>query len=294
MTTINLAIGPNCPVRCEGCYNYFAENPEEPLITADEITDFAAKAKEYGVSKATLSGGDPLFHPEIVAIARGIKGAGLEVKLDTVGTSFLDDVPILYKGRGLAPKVDVSSLKPHVDLVSIPLDGANQTTISRFRRGRHNLFAETLAVAGLLQKTGVSFGYNTVAHASNLSELPAIQRIAEDTGAKEWQIFEFDPNGPNPTSKKDLLRLAPGQFASETNMLKPVSGILMIVRKSLLDRSDAYFLIDSTGLAWQPTQEGARRVFGHISRDSDVVMSALKSHMSRVKDRQSTWRPINF
>lgn len=182
------------------------------LVSAEQVIEFATDARDEGVTQATLSGGDPLFHPEIVPILSGLKDLGMKIKLDTVGTAFLDDTPIVYKGRGTAAKVDVTEIAPHVDFVNIPLDGARQETVAHFRRGRANLLAETRAVAGLLRNAGVDFGFNTVANGRNLDELPAMRDIVEEEGAVEWQIFEYDPEGPNPTNKKSSLQLAPGQF----------------------------------------------------------------------------------
>ena len=162
--TINFAVGPNCPVRCEGCYNHFGETAQlGGLVTAEQIIDFAADARDEGVTQTTISGGDPLFPPEIVAIVAGLKDLGMKIKLDTVGTALLGDAPIVYKGKGVAPQVEVTELAPHVDFVNIPLDGARQETVAHFRRGRANLVAETRLIAGLLRNAGVEFGFNTVA-----------------------------------------------------------------------------------------------------------------------------------
>lgn len=281
--TINFAIGPNCPVRCEGCYNHFGDTARlGGLVTAGEVIDFAEAAKEEGITQTTLSGGDPLFHPEIVPILTGLKGLGMKVKLDTVGTAFLGDTPILFKGRGTAAKVEVADVAPYVDFVNVPLDGASQETIINFRRGRANLLNETRAVAGLLRDAGVSFGFNTVANTSNLAELPAIRDIAEEEGAVEWQVFEYDPNGPNPTNKKDALRLAPGQFDEVTSELVSTSGNLRVACKSLKARSGAYFLVDDSGTAWKPAGEGLRHIMGHISSDREQVLASLRQHIQEL------------
>lgn len=151
--TINFAIGPNCPVRCEGCYNHFGNTFQQGgLVTAEGVVDFAAAAQAEGVTQATLSGGDPLFHPEIVPITQGLKGLGLKVKLDTVGTALLGDAQMVFKGRGTVGKVDIADIAPHVDFVDVPLDGAQQDTVANFRRGRPNLLNETVTVARLLKE----------------------------------------------------------------------------------------------------------------------------------------------
>jgi len=158
----------------------------------------------------------------------------MKVKLDTVGTAFLFPARIVFKGHGRAPRIDVADIGPYIDFVSIPLDGARQETVETFRRGRSNLMAETRAVAKLLRDAGVTFGFNTVANASNLGELPTMRDIAEEDGASEWQVFEYDPSGPNPTRQKPRLRLAPGQFAQATGGLSSTSGRLRVVFRTAL------------------------------------------------------------
>jgi MoaA/NifB/PqqE/SkfB family radical SAM enzyme len=281
--TINFAIGPSCPVRCEGCYNHFGETAKRGgLVTADEVIDFASDAVGEGVIQATVSGGDPLFHPEIVTALSGLKDLGLRVKLDTVGTTFLEAAPIVYKGRGNAEKVEVIDIAPHVDFVNIPLDGATQNTIMNFRHGRANLLNETRAIAGLLRDAGVTFGFNTVANARNIHELEAMRDIAEEEQAVEWQVFEYDSSGPNPSSKKPTLRLEEGQFEAATRDLLSTSGNLRVVCKSLDTRSGAYFLIDDSGLAWKPAGEGLRQIMGHVTTDREQVISALRRHIQQL------------
>ena len=267
--TINLAIGPSCPVRCEGCYNHFGDTARVGgLVTAEQVIDFATDARDEGVTQATLSGGDPLIHPEIVPIVSGLKDLGMKIKLDTVGT---------------ASKVEVTEIAPHVDFVNIPLDGARQETVTKFRRGRANLLSETRTVAGLLRNAGVEFGFNTVANTSNIDELDAMKDIVQEEGAAEWQIFEYDPSGPNPSRKKDSLRLNPGQFDEATAGLITAMDNLKIVRKNLTARSGAYFLVDDSGLAWKPAGEGFRHIMGHITTDRTQVLVALRRHIQELR-----------
>jgi len=279
---VNLAIGPMCPVRCEGCYNHFGNTAGGPgLVTAAEVIGFAGAARAEGVGQATLSGGDPLFHPELTAITAGLAGLGMRVKVDTVGTALIGPARIVYKGRGRAAPVDVADLGgPAATLV--PLDGARQETVEAFRRGRGNLLAETRAVAGLLRGAGIPFGYNTVASTANLPELPAIGALAAEDGAAEWQVFEYDPGGPNPSARKPRLRLGPGEFAAATAGLKAGPGV-RVTCKSLDDRDGAYFLVDDSGQAWKPAGAGLRRVFGHITSDRPAVMAALAQHVADVR-----------
>jgi MoaA/NifB/PqqE/SkfB family radical SAM enzyme len=213
----------------------------------------------------------------------GLKDLGIKIKLDTVGTNLLGDSAIAYKGKGTASKVEVTEIAPHVDFVSIPLDGARQETVAKFRLGRAELLKETRAVASLLSNAGVEFGFNTVANTSNIDELGAIKDIVEQEGASEWQIFEYDPSGPNPSRKKDSLRLKLGQFDEATAGLVTAKDNLKIVRKNLTARSGVYFLVDDSGLAWKPAGEGFRHIMGHITSDRTQVLAALRRHIQELR-----------
>jgi MoaA/NifB/PqqE/SkfB family radical SAM enzyme len=126
----------------------------------------------------------------------------------------------------------------------------------------------------------VRFGFNTVAHAANISKLEEIRKIAENLGAYEWQVFEYDTSGPNPTNKKASLQLAEGVFDVVTSQLVSQST-MKIVCKSLQKRTGSYFLIDDSGMAWQPLGEQQRKIIGHITRDRAIVLDALRSHISQ-------------
>lgn len=282
--TIIFSVGPNCPVRCEGCYNHFGNTAKHGgLISAHEILEFAEAAAENGLIQSTVAGGDPLFHPEIVAILKGFKSMKLRVKLDTVGTSLLGDARIVFKGKGMSSAVAVETVTPHVDFVNIPLDGASQKTMEAFRKGRAHLFDETRRIGSILRAHDVRFGYNTVVNTANIKEIEAIRVIAEEDGASEWQLFEYDPKGPNPTLHRDHLSLTHGQFDNAVSKMLPSRGTMKIDYKSLKDRTGAYFLIDDSGLAWKPSGAGERFIIGHVTRNRERVLDAWKRHVTEMR-----------
>jgi MoaA/NifB/PqqE/SkfB family radical SAM enzyme len=278
---LNIAAGPDCPTRCEGCYNFFGDTakPERDLVTAEQITDLVAAAKEDGVQQVTLYGGDPLHHPQIVEIVRNLDALKMHVKLDTVGTAFMSPVRAIYKGRGMRPLVPIEDIKPYVRFISIPLDGSKQTILQHFRKGRPELFEETLEVAEALRNAGMRFGINAVANAANIDDLVNIKDIAQEAGAEELQVFEFDYEGPNPSTRRDVLRLAPGRFATAASLLKEQENSEMgVVCKPFEGRAGSYFMIDDSGIAYTRTTGGGRQEIGHIAHDKDIVLQALHKH----------------
>lgn len=281
---LNLAIGPNCPVRCAGCYNHFGNSfSAGGLVAADEIISFATDVRDRDIDGATLSGGDPLFHPEIKDILLGLHDLGFRTKLDTVGTALLEDSRIVFKGRGTVPQIQIDDIKDTLESVTLPLDGADQETVQQFRKGRKNLLQETLAVADLLVSAGVTLEFNTVVSSCNMNQLNEVEKIAEDAGAKTWHIFEYDPSGPNPSSRKEALSLKSGEYAAAVSQIGQFStgGMQNVVRaQDSRVGEGAYFFISDTGNAWCPTGDADTPIrYGHITKDRRNVLVAYDRYL---------------
>jgi MoaA/NifB/PqqE/SkfB family radical SAM enzyme len=286
---INLAIGPSCFVRCRGCYNFFGNTHRRGgLISATEIIDFVTAARLIGVTKLTLSGGDPLTHPEILTIIRETADLGLIVKLDTVGTAFLGAARKIFYGQGEVQRVSVGDVAPYVSVVGLPLDGAQDATIREFRRGRPGLVNETRLAARLLIRAGVRLCINTVAHRLNVGEVTTMQALVAEMGAHEWQIFEFQPIGPLGSHSANALELPEGEFENLARLIALESSGSVhpkIECKSRRDREKLYFMVDDTGLAWTPASIGpVRTTIGHITHERQTVLTHLARHVQQASN----------
>ncbi len=298
---LNLAIGPDCPVRCEGCYNVFGDRRNSnDLVSASEVIAFAEAAAERDIDSITLSGGDPLHHPEIVDIVNGLRPFAAYLQMDTVGTAFLGETAVLYKGvapHATVPRVDLKSIASRLDLLSLPLDTTHQSSLA-FRKGRPHLFEETLEIARLVKDADVSLGINTVVTAANIARLLDIREVVEDLRASAWQLFQYDPLGPNPSLKKDVLQVSDEQFIAAT---KPIESEVLvedgrvvspwITVKSLTKRIGDYVMIDATGLAHHEellTVDGVQRkefrAIGHIVHDKSLVIDAIFTLQQKRQD----------
>lgn len=276
-------------MRCEGCYNNFGETfSTGGLVTAEEITNFAADIKERDIDGVTLSGGDPLFHPEIDGILGGLHDIGYRIKVDTVGTALLEDSRIVYKGRGAVPRVDIEAVKHTLESVTLPLDGVDQGTIENFRRGRKNIFEETKLIAYLLAEAGVDYGFNTVVNAQNKHQVKDIGELALSLGAFEWHVFEYDANGPNPSRQKENLRISYEEFEAATAELDqiPMDGMRLDLRtRDSRVGAGAYFFVNDAGEAWSPNEEGGQTRYGHIARDREKVLKAYDTYLSAFQQK---------
>jgi radical SAM protein with 4Fe4S-binding SPASM domain len=128
-----------------------------------------------------LSGGEPLFRPDLFDIgAYGVE-SGFRMALATNGTLVTERVAAHIADAGFAR-------------VAISLDGARAATHDRFRGlvGSH-----ALALRGLraLRAEGVSVQINSTIAKHNVSELPAMLDLALEIGADALHLFMLVPVG---------------------------------------------------------------------------------------------------
>jgi MoaA/NifB/PqqE/SkfB family radical SAM enzyme len=288
---INLSVARSCFVRCDGCYNHFGRVNE--LAGTDVIVAFLDRAHRAGVGKVTLCGGDPLARPDILPLLEHIKELGFVVNLDTVGTPLLGAVSTVFYGRRPVPRVEAGSLARLVDLIGIPVDGANNATVATFRTGRADLLDEQQQVLRVLDGDRARVCVNTVVHRQNIAEVPSIfPLICRYPCVVKWQLFQFSPTGPLGFRNRDGYLIDEDSFLAldahlcDEAAARHWSGDIEL--KTNARRRDAYVLVDSEGLAWQPNKAAAtdrRVIVGDIKRPEDharILDAVLRLRRPRV------------
>jgi AdoMet-dependent heme synthase len=170
-----------CNLTCRHCRAVPQKRlaPDE-LSTADAfnlIDAIATVAKPVMV----LSGGEPLFRPDIFDIAAYGVESGFRMALATNGTLVTERVAAHIADAGFSR-------------VAISLDGANPETHAKFRGlpGSH-----ALALRGLrnLRAEGVSVQINSTIAKHNVTELPALLDLALAIEADALHLFMLVPVG---------------------------------------------------------------------------------------------------
>lgn len=141
------------------------------------IDDIAAAGKPVFV----LSGGEPLFRPDIYEIARYASDAGLPVALATNGTLIDDQVAAQIKESG-------------VRRVSISFDGADAATHDAFR-GLKGSFAAAIRGFKALRKVGLPVQINTTVAKHNEDQMEAMLAMAKELDAVGLHLFLLVPVG---------------------------------------------------------------------------------------------------
>ena len=128
-----------------------------------------------------LSGGEPLFRPDLFEIAEYGVATGFRMALATNGT--------LVDQRVAAKIADAG-----ISRVAISLDGADPDTHDRFRGlpGSHGL-----ALRGIrnLRAEGVSVQINTTIAKHNVGQVPSMLDLALELGADALHLFMLVPVG---------------------------------------------------------------------------------------------------
>lgn len=170
-----------CNLACIHCRRMTVADQLLPqdLTTAEAfrlIDEIAAFARPIFV----LSGGEPLFRPDIFDIARHASDAGLIVALATNGTLIDRNVAQAIKESG-------------VRRVSVSFDGADASTHDIFR-GK-GAFDKSIAGMEHLRAVGVPYQINTTVARHNAHQMDETLALAKGLGAAALHLFLLVPVG---------------------------------------------------------------------------------------------------
>jgi len=112
---LRISITDRCNLRCIYCMPWgvprCAEKSE--LLTARTLLSFIKTARNYGLKKVRLTGGEPLLREDVLELVRGIKELGVEDLSLTTNGLLLDEKAPALKRAGLdRVNVSLDSMRP--------------------------------------------------------------------------------------------------------------------------------------------------------------------------------------
>ena len=168
-----------CNLECIHCRRITVADQLLPLdLTTEEAFNLVDQIAEFGRPIFVLSGGEPLFRPDIFDIARHAADAGLIVALATNGT-LID--------RAVAGKIKEAGIRR----ASISFDGADAATHDIFRGS--GAFDQALAGMKHLRDAGVPYQINTTVARHNVNQMPETLALAREMGAAALHLFLLVP-----------------------------------------------------------------------------------------------------
>lgn len=224
-----LKITDRCDLRCSHCFVSATAAGED--MSAAALRGAIGRLLAARVANVTITGGEPLLHPELPAILSDLVGAGLSVTVCTNGVSLDDDVICHAAALGRVS-------------FNVSLDGARAESHGKFR-GDASSFERTvanirrLAEAGLLK--GILCTPNNMAEPAEYTE---ILELASEAGASYFLLNPLSSFGRGIPNRRfavdqrgmrvirDRLELASGPDSPERalirfpNSSKPLTGCI--------------------------------------------------------------------
>jgi AdoMet-dependent heme synthase len=150
-------------------------------MTTEESVAFIDQLAAFAKPILVLSGGEPLFRPDIFQIATHARDRGLPVALATNGT--LIDEPMAQR-----------IIEAGIRRVAISIDGADGTTHDNFRRQAGSLAA---ALRGFrhLRRLGMSMQINCTVTRHNVHQIDQLYAMALELGTDALHLFMLVPVG---------------------------------------------------------------------------------------------------
>jgi heme b synthase len=180
-----------CNLTCRHCRAVPTRRVGPTELTTTRAFDLMDGIAAVARPVFVLSGGEPLFRPDLFDIGEYGVESGFRMALATNGTLVTEHVAAKIADAGFSR-------------VAISLDGANAETHDRFRGlpGSH-----ALALRGVrhLRDEGVSVQINSTIARHNVDELPALLDLALAEGADALHLFMLVPVGCG-------LEIAPAQM----------------------------------------------------------------------------------
>jgi pyrroloquinoline quinone biosynthesis protein E len=157
-----------CPLHCVYCSNPLELQSRANELSTETWSRVFQEAAQAGVLQADFTGGEPLARPDIVALIRNARAAGLYVSLITSGLP-LDEVKLdLLVDAGL-------------DHFQLSFQGAREETANDTSGTKSH--QHKLRVLQSLKRYRIGLTLNFVIHRRNIDELEEMLAIVEDSGA---------------------------------------------------------------------------------------------------------------
>lgn len=201
-----------CNFYCPYCHNseIARDSPELPEISWEQVASTIARGREKHKLEwhdgITVTGGEPMMHPEVFSLCRRIKELGLLVKLDTNG-SFPYPLKRLIE-QGLCDFVAMDIKAPLGEKYSLAA-------------GRKVELVPIERSIRLLKESGVDYEFRSTLVPGLIDpvDIPEVGRAIE--GAKVLVLQQFEPSRAPSKSFRERKPYSRAQAEAMAEILKP-------------------------------------------------------------------------
>jgi len=141
LESAQIEITNKCNLSCVHCFNN-SGNPYPNELTTPEILSLLDTLSSMGVYHVTITGGEPLTHPDLFTIVEHARKEPMSVNIFTNGTLITEDIVRKFKKVG-------------INRFNISIDSLDESIHDTFR-GKKGVLKKTLKAVHLLRKAGFS------------------------------------------------------------------------------------------------------------------------------------------
>jgi len=173
-----------CNLRCKHCLTAAPFSPAgSSLASPSPFADYPpviAAFREAGIFSVTLSGGEPLLHPDVIGIVDALNTAGISVDIATNGYGIPDALFEALSTRRISSiQVSIDGFAPWHDVF----------------RGVPGAFERSAAALERFRNVGFRTSISTTVTADNLESLSELAAWAFEKGCSSYKAIPLMPSG---------------------------------------------------------------------------------------------------
>ena len=183
-----------CRFDCKHCRANAQKQSAADELTTEQCERILASIAKFNESMIILTGGEPMERSDIYELIQYGLDLGLRMVMATCGYTITDESIAKLKEAGILA-------------LSISLDGSSAQTHDKFRQ-TEGAFDSAIKAAKSARWAGIRFQVNTTITKSNLREVSAIAKLAEELGAYCFNPFILVPTGRGEKIASEVLEPA--------------------------------------------------------------------------------------
>ncbi|HUU62284.1 MAG TPA: radical SAM protein [Acidimicrobiia bacterium] len=198
--TIDFHVTSECSQECPYCWG-----PQEvPAVDTATALAIVGRIAAVGARRIVFTGGDPLKREDLGTLISRARRAGLQVALSTTGDLLTAEF--------------LTEHAAEIDLVSLPLDGADEEVSQRTKKEGH-CTAVLAALDRLAAHPGIDVKVATPVTRHNLADVPSIVRLLDERAAVMpnrvfYNVFQAFPRSMDAAVAWESLLVSAAEFAA--------------------------------------------------------------------------------
>lgn len=252
-----------CNMSCPYCYCPF-DGRASDITLWKRIVDRLA---QWDVKSITFGGGDPFLYRRFSELLRYAREA----------SSSLNFVQVDTNGYGLR-RHDYSDVRQFVDLLGLPLDGADSGTHGTLRAdARH--FDLICRLIHDLSTENIQLKVNTFVCTRNVEQLTAIATLLEPYNVRIWSLYQAWSLGPGADYVRGLA-LPEHRFLTAARAAQRAYSKGEVEIGSINYRKRSYFFVSQTGRCYTIHREDSSKYVDLGNVFDNSVLDKWHEHCS--------------